>query len=173
MRKSNLFFSKSRTQVLILSVLLGVLFFSSCKEPFDPLFGEIGGNYTGRYIKIESGIRRVAVTDPSGLVYLTERLVHDTTITEAFTMEVSKIASDSLQIVVDIPLTLLSDLHFPFKHEPSGLYVFSTGTSYPFGYRSEDVEVEINANTERLSLELVSRNYYSDWVTHIFEGVRY
>jgi hypothetical protein len=172
MLQSNLFFSNPRTHFPVFGVLLSVLFFSSCKEPFDPLFGEIGGDYTGRYIKIESGLRMVAVTDPAGGVYFTERLVHDTTITEVFTAGVSKIAPDSLQIAVDIPLTLLSDLHFPFKHEPSGLYAFSTGTSYPFGYRSEDVEVEIDANTERLSLVLVSRNYQSDWVTHIFEGVR-
>lgn len=173
MRKSNLFISILHMRVSALSILLGVLLLGSCKELFESPFDEIEGNYTGRYIKIDSGVRMVGVTDTIlGIVYFTERLIHDTTIIEAFTVGVSKKSRKELQITADIPLFLLSDLHFPFEHEPSGLYKFSSGTSYPFGYRSEDVDVEIDANTERMTLKLVSQNYHDNWVTHFFEGVR-
>jgi hypothetical protein len=173
MRQCKLFVPSLHIRTCALAVLIAALLFSSCKELFESPFDEIEGNYTGRYIKIDSGKRMVGVTDTIlGIVYFTERLVHDTTIIEAFTVGVSKKSRKELQITADIPLFLLSDLQFPFEHEPSGLYKFSSGTSYPFGYRSEDVDVEIDANTERLTLKLVSQNYHDNSVTHFFEGVR-
>ena len=172
MLQSNVFIPFPHIRFAALALLLGILLFSSCKESYDPAPEEIWGNYSGRYVKIHTELRTVGYIDTFGNLNYTQRIVHDTSITEAFTVGVSKIAPDSLEAAVDIPVPLLGDLRFLYRHEPSGRYEFSKSASYPLGYGSENVDIQIDANTKRLWLKLISQGYGVNQVSHTFEGVR-